>query len=95
MSTGQTSQSCWGLNHQPNSSHGGTYGSSLICGRGWPCWTSVGRATSGPEGVRCPSVGECQGWKVGVGGCVGEHHDKGRRRSDGIGGSWCRDLERD
>ena len=31
-------------------------------------WTSVGRAALGPEGIPCPSVGECQGRKAGVGG---------------------------
>jgi hypothetical protein len=29
------------LDHQPKCTHGGTHGSNLICGRGWPCWTSV------------------------------------------------------
>jgi hypothetical protein len=28
----------------------------------------VGEVALGPEGVRYPSVGECQGGKVGVGG---------------------------
>jgi hypothetical protein len=71
VSTGQTSQSSRGLDHQPKSTRGGTHGSSLICGRGWPCWTSVGGATLGPEGIRCSSVGECQGRKMGVGGWMG------------------------
>ena len=30
--------------------------------------TSVGGEAFGPEGVRCPSVGEGCGWKTGVGG---------------------------
>jgi hypothetical protein len=30
-----------GLNHQPNSTHGGTHGSSPICSRGWHCLASV------------------------------------------------------
>jgi hypothetical protein len=25
-------------------------------------------ASRGSEGIRCPNIGECQGWKVGVGG---------------------------
>jgi hypothetical protein len=35
-----------------------------------------------PEGVRCPSVVECQGGKIGVGG-VGEHPHRSRRRRRG------------
>ena len=31
----------------------------------------MGGTALGPEGVRYPSVGECQGGKVGVGGWVG------------------------
>jgi hypothetical protein len=57
--------SFWGLDHHPKNTHGGTHGSGLICGRGWPCWISVGEAALGPEGVRCPSVGEYQGEKMG------------------------------
>ena len=48
----------------------------------------------GPEGFRWPSVGECQGWKVGVGGWVKEHPHRGREREDGIGGFQRGDLER-
>ena len=40
----------------------------------------------GPVGVRCPSVGECQGGKSEVGGWVGEHPHRGRERDNGIGG---------
>jgi hypothetical protein len=52
--------------------HGGTRGSSCICGRGWPCWTLVGGVAIGPEGVQCLSVGECQDGKARVGRWVGE-----------------------
>ena len=38
--------------------HGGTHGSCRICG------TSEKGAALGPVGVRCPSIGECQGEKV-------------------------------
>jgi hypothetical protein len=34
--------------------------------------TSVEGAALGPEGVRCSSVGECQGGRMGVGGWVGK-----------------------
>jgi hypothetical protein len=34
ISTNQTPQSSQGLNHQPRSAHGGTYGSNHICSRG-------------------------------------------------------------
>jgi hypothetical protein len=56
-----------------------------ICGRGWPCWTSVGGEALGPEGVQCPSVGECQGGNMGVGGWVREHPHRSRER-----GGWNR-----
>ena len=36
--------------------------------RGWPCGMPVGGAALKPEGVRCSSIEECQGRKVGVGG---------------------------
>jgi hypothetical protein len=45
-------------------------------------------------GVRCPSVRECQGWKGGVGGWVGEHSHRVRGRRDEIGGFQRGDLER-
>jgi hypothetical protein len=51
VSNGQTPWSSQGLDHQPKSTYGGTHGSGPICGRGWPCWTSVGGAALGPEGV--------------------------------------------
>ena len=59
-----------------------------------PCLTSVGGVALGPEGVQCPSVGECKGWKVGVGRWVVEHPHRGREKEDGIGGFWRGDLER-
>ena len=60
-------QSSRGLDYKPKDTHGGAHGSSHICGIGWPCWTSVGGAALGPEGVLSFSVGECQSGKVGVG----------------------------
>jgi hypothetical protein len=44
----------------------------------------VGEMVLGPEVVRCPSVGECQSRKVGVGEWVGEHPHRSRGRGDGI-----------
>ena len=75
-------RSSWGLDHQPKNTHGPGH----LCGREWPCWTSVGGEALGPEGVQCPSVGEYQGGKMEVGGWVGEHAHRGRGREDGIGG---------
>jgi hypothetical protein len=46
---------------------------------------SVGGVALRPEGVRCPSVGECQGRKAGVSGWVGEHSCRGRELGDGTG----------
>jgi hypothetical protein len=77
--TKQYSQSSQGLNHQPKNTHGGTHGSSYICRREWPCWTSMGGEALGPEKTWCPSVGKCQDREVGVGGLVS------RGRGDGIG----------
>jgi hypothetical protein len=51
VSTSQTPQKSQGLDHQPKIIHGGTHASGRICGRGWPCWTSVGGEALGPEGV--------------------------------------------
>jgi hypothetical protein len=50
-STGQTPQSSWGLDHQAKNAHGVTNGAGHIPGRGWPCWTSMGREALGPKGV--------------------------------------------
>ena len=50
LSTSQNTRSFWGLDHKPNSTHGGTHSSSCTCGRGWLWWTSVGEAALGPEG---------------------------------------------
>lgn len=51
VSTGQTPQSSQGLNHQLKNTHGATHGTGHLCGRRWPCWTSVGGETLEPEGV--------------------------------------------
>ena len=74
------------LHHHPKNTHGATRSAGCICDRGWPCWTSVGGEDLGPEGVQCPSVGECQGRRTGVGGSVGAHPHRCRRRDDGMGG---------
>jgi hypothetical protein len=60
-----------GLNHQPKSTHGGTYGSSHLCSRGWPCRTSMEGEILVPGKALCPSVEECHGGEAGVGGWVG------------------------
>jgi hypothetical protein len=68
VSTGQTTGAPrhWTTN-TTKKTHEGTHGAGLICNRGWTCWTSVGGEVLGPEGVRYPSVGECQGRRTGVG----------------------------
>jgi hypothetical protein len=77
VSTSQTLCSSWRLNHQPNSTHGATHGTGHIRGRGWPCWTSVGRETLGFESVQFTSVGKCQGRRTGLGGSGHPHRDGG------------------
>jgi hypothetical protein len=68
--TNKYPQSSEGLNHQPKSAHGGTHGSSCLCIRGWLSRSSMGGEALGPVKALCPSVGECQGQKVRVGGLV-------------------------
>jgi hypothetical protein len=65
ISTNQIPESSQGLNHQPKSTQGGTHGPSHICSRGWPSRASGGGEILGLVKVLCPSVGECQGGKVG------------------------------
>jgi hypothetical protein len=67
--TGQTSgRELLGTDPPTKNMHGGTHGAGHICGRGWPCWTSVGGEALWTEGARCSSVGECQYRRTGVGG---------------------------
>ena len=94
VSIGQDPWSSQALDNQPKSTHGGTHGTVHVCGRGWPCWTSVRGEALGPENIGCPSVGECQGGKTGVGGWVGQHPHRGRGREDEIRCFQTEDLER-
>jgi hypothetical protein len=41
--------------------------SSCICSRGWPSWPSMGGEALGIMKIICPSTGECQSQKAGVG----------------------------
>ena len=65
-----------------------------VCGRGWPCGTSVGGEALGPVGVRRPDVGECQCGKMRVGEWVGEHPHRDIGRGNGIRGPQRGDRER-
>jgi hypothetical protein len=47
---------------------------------------SLGGAALRPEGVQCPSVGECQGCKTGVSGWGSIPIETVSGRRDGIGG---------
>jgi hypothetical protein len=71
-----------GLNHQSKKTHGRTHGSSCICSRGWPSWSSMGGEALGPVKVLCTNLGECQGLEEGVSGLVG------RGMGEGIGDFW-------
>ena len=55
----------------------------------------MGEEALGPEKARCPSVGECQGGKVGVGVWVGVHPFRSKDRGYGIGALWRRSQERE
>jgi hypothetical protein len=57
-------------------------GSSCICSRGWPSWSSTEGETLGPVKVLCPRVGECLGQEERVGGLG----SKGR--AERIGDIW-------
>ena len=49
VSTGQTFE-LPGTGPPTKYTHGATHGPGHICGRGWPCWSSVGGEAVGPEG---------------------------------------------
>ena len=61
-----TPQSSHEPNHQPMRTHGGTHGFRCICHRGGPSQMSMGGEALCPVKVLGPSVGECQGQKVGL-----------------------------
>jgi hypothetical protein len=82
MNSNQYPQSFVGLNHQPKNIHGRIHGSSCICSRGWPSWSSMGGEALSPVKALCPSGGESQDQEVGVGGLVS------RGRGKGIWGFW-------
>ena len=65
MRTNQYLHSSLKLNHQPKKTHGGTHGSSCICGQS----SMRGEALS-PVKVVFPSIREYQAQEVGVGGLV-------------------------
>jgi hypothetical protein len=52
------------------------------CSRGWPSWSSMGGEALGLGKVLCPSIGQCQGQEVGVGGFGS------REREEGVGDFW-------
>ena len=56
------------VREQPKSTHGGTYGSSCICNKKWPCWASMRGEALGSVKACCPTVGEFQAGEAGVGG---------------------------
>ena len=62
--------------------HGGTHGSNCICSRGWPSQSSMGEEALGSVKALSPSVGECQGQEVGVGGWGKEEWIEGFRRGN-------------
>jgi hypothetical protein len=70
-----------GLSHQSKKSHGGTHVSSCICSRGWP---SKGGEALGLVKVLWPSIGECQGQEVGVGGLGSKRFGEENKKGDNI-----------
>ena len=69
------------LNHQPNSIHGESHGSSCICSVWLPYLASRGRKALSPVEDQCSSVREFRGGEARVGGWVGEdsHRSRGER----------------
>jgi hypothetical protein len=60
--------------------HNDTHESSCICSRRWPSQPSMGGEALGPVKDQCPSIGECQDQKVGMGGLV----SRGSREGVGV-----------
>jgi hypothetical protein len=78
--TSTHSQSSQGLNHQPKSTCDGTNGTSCICSKGWPSWSSMGGEALGPVKALCPSIGECLGQEAGVVGLMSRERGEGMRK---------------
>jgi hypothetical protein len=60
--------------------HVATHGSSCICSRGWPSWSSMGEEALGSVKVLCLSIGECQSQeerKDGLGSSRSGEGDRG------------------
>jgi hypothetical protein len=52
-----------GLDHQQKNTQGASQGIGHICGRGWPCWTSVeGERSWGLRLFEAPVWGNVGGW---------------------------------
>ena len=81
-----TNQSSQGLNHKPRSTLRGTHGSSNIFRRGWSCQASMGEEALGSVEAWCPNVGKWEGREAEVGGWMGAHSHRSKRRGDGIEG---------
>ena len=82
----QTPQDSQGLNHQPR----GIHDSSQKCGRGRPCWVTVGGVVLGQvKAQQRPQQRETEWGKVGV--CWVEGHIHGGGGRGGVGGSLGRD----
>ena len=48
----------------------------------------MGEDALGSVKAQCPSVGECEGREVRVGGWLGVHPHRSSRKGDGIGRFW-------
>jgi hypothetical protein len=58
-----------------------------MCSRGCPSQLSMGGEDLGPVKALCPSIGECHGKELEVGGLVS------REKEEGIGGFWKKNHE--
>ena len=77
--TNQYPQNAQGLSQQPKSTHGGTHGSSCICSRAWPSWTSMGGEPLCPMNALWPQCGGMPG-PGSRSGWFGEQGEGGRSR---------------
>ena len=81
ISATQMPQDSQGLNNQPR----GTHGSSQKCGRGRPCWASVGGMVLGQ--VKAQQRPEQRENEVGRRECVG-WRGRGKEEGEGLGLLW-------
>jgi hypothetical protein len=85
ITTISNNQSFQGLNHQGVYLAGPIAPTVYVAENGQSCQASMGDEALDPMKAPCPSVGECKDREAGIGGWVGIHPHRSRRRENGIG----------